>query len=239
MEIFSNLLALNEIIAEGYTISFFQLVLRSLVVISALCIAMPVHEWAHAYVAYKQGDPTAKYMGRMTLAPHAHFNFWGFICLYIFGFGWAKPVPVDERNFKNGKRSSVMVSLAGVTANLITGTIFIIIATALANFVPNYATAWGLYGDALSVFLSSVISINFALAFFNILPIYPLDGFRVVETFAKPNSGFVNFMRRYSNIILIVIILFSYLLELYLAYTAGGLVHGLTWLFDKFWGLFI
>lgn len=206
--------------------------------VSALFIAMPVHEWAHAYVAYKQGDPTAKTYGRMTLAPTAHFDFWGFVCLFVLGFGWAKPVPVDSRNFKNPKRSDFLVSIAGVCANLITGTFFIFISCLLNRFAPSYVTDWGYYGKCLYLFLNFVIQINFVLAFFNILPIYPLDGFRVIETFSKPNNSFVNFMRRYSNLILIVLVLFTYVLDIYFAYTADYLIYGLTWVFDKFFGLF-
>ncbi len=209
-----------------------------LVTLSALCVALPVHEWAHAYVAYKQGDPTAKTMGRMTLAPFAHFDVLGFLCLFFLGFGWAKPVPVDDRNFKNGKRSNLLVSLAGITANLVTGTIFIIISSALYHFVPDFGTSWGLYGYALEIFLDTVITYNFVLAFFNILPIYPLDGFRVVEIYSKPNNSFVNFMKKYSTIILIVLILFTFFIDYYLSYTAGYTIYGITWIFDKFWGLF-
>lgn len=205
---------------------------------SALCVALPVHEWAHAYVAYKQGDPTAKTFGRMTLAPFAHFDLWGFLCLFLLGFGWAKPVPVDSRNFKNPKKSDFLVSIAGVCANLITGTFFIIISTAISNFAPNYAVEWGAYGRCLYIFLSAVIDLNFVLAFFNMLPIYPLDGFRVIENFSKPNNGFINFMRRYSNVILIVLVLFTYVLDIYFMYTAQNMIYGITWVFNKFWGLF-
>lgn len=206
--------------------------------LSALCIAMPVHEWAHAYVAYKQGDPTAKTYGRLTLAPFAHFDKWGFLCLLLFHFGWAKPVPVDSRNFKHGKLSDFLVSIAGICANLVTGTVFIIISCALNKFAPNYMYDWGYYGACLYTFLAFVIELNFVLAFFNLLPIYPLDGFRVVETFTKPNNGFVNFMKKYSNIILIILVLFTYFLDYYFLYTADGLINGLTWVFDKFFGLF-
>ncbi len=205
---------------------------------SALCIALPVHEWAHAYVAYKQGDPTAKTLGRLTLAPFAHFDFIGFLCLFVFGFGWAKPVPIDSRNFKNGKKSDFLVSIAGVCANLITGVFFIILSCGLHRFAPNFATDWGIYGYCLNIFLQVVIQLNFVLAFFNILPIYPLDGFRVIETFSKPNNRFVIFMKRYSNLILIILVLFTYFLDYYFAYTAGQLISGLTWVFDKFFGLF-
>ena len=207
---------------------------------SALCIALSVHEWAHAYIAYKQGDSTAKIMGRMTLAPFAHFDLWGFLSLFFLGFGWAKPVPVDLRNFKNVKKSNFLVSIAGVVANLITGTVFIIISCALNTFVPDYAIAWGAYGYCLQLFLSIVIQLNFVLAFFNILPIYPLDGFRIIENFAKPNNAFVNFMRKYSRIILIVlVILLGIAVDYYLSFTAGNLIIWLTNAFNYLFGLMV
>jgi len=206
--------------------------------ISALFLALPVHEWAHAYVAYKQGDATAKYSGRMTLAPHAHFDLWGFLFLYFFGFGWAKPVPVNSTNFKNPKKSGILVSLAGITANLIVGTILIIISSALARFCPNYVAEWGYYGYALKNFLASAISINFVLVFFNILPIYPLDGFRVIESLSsKPKNSFLEFMRRYSWAILLLLILFTYIFDLYFTYTAGMTIEGISYVFDKLFSL--
>jgi len=206
--------------------------------ISALLVALPVHEWAHAFVAYKQGDSTAKFAGRMTLAPFKHFDLFGFMFLLLFGFGWAKPVPIDERNFKHPTRSGILVALAGVAANFIQGTIFIIISCALTRFFPNYATQWGIYGYALKAFLYYVTVINFVLVFFNILPIYPLDGFRVVETLSSPHNTFVDFMRRYSTIIMFILILLTYVFEIYFQYTAGGTIDGLTWLFTKFFALF-
>lgn len=216
-----------------------EILLSILATFSALCIALPVHEWAHAFVAYKQGDHTAKVMGRMTLAPFAHFDFWGFVCLFFLGFGWAKPVPIDPRNFKNGKKSSVLVSLAGILANLVTGTAFIIISCALNTFVQNYAVAWGAYGYCLQLFLASVIQLNFVLAFFNLLPIHPLDGFRVIESLTQPENSFVNFMKKYSRIILIVVIIFTGILDYYFAFTAGNLISWITSAFDYLFGLMV
>lgn len=207
--------------------------------LSALLVALPVHEWAHAFVAYKNGDPTAKTLGRMTLAPLAHIDLWGFFCLIFLGFGWAKPVPVDLRNFKNAKKSNFWVSIAGILANFITGIIFIIISSALNTFVPDYAISWGYYGYMLSIFLETVISFNFVLAFFNLLPIYPLDGFRIVENFTKPNNGFVTFMRKYSSIILIVLIVFTYVIDVYLSFTAGNLVNIITNFFNWLFALMV
>ena len=207
---------------------------------SALCIAMSVHEWAHAYVAYKQGDPTAKVMGRMTLAPFAHFDLLGFLSLLFLGFGWAKAVPVDLRNFKNVKKSNFLVSIAGIAANLITGTIFIIISCALNTFVSDFSIAWGAYGHCLKEFLYMVINLNFVLAFFNLLPIYPLDGFRMVANACKQNNEFVNFMYKNSRIILIVLILlFSTVLDYYFSFTAGNIINWLTNAFNYLFGLMI
>jgi Zn-dependent protease len=205
----------------------------------ALCVSLPVHEWAHAWVANKEGDPTAKMMGRMTLAPHAHFDLWGFLSLAIFHFGWAKPVPVDARNFRRGKTSGFLVSIAGICANLVVGTIAIIIYTALETFVPTFASTWGFYGICLYYFLVYMIQLNFVLAFFNILPIYPLDGFRIVETYSRPNNGYVRFMYRYSTIILIMLVVFSGILNWYLNNTAYQLMDGIIWVFEKFWGLMV
>ena len=214
-------------------------IVSALVSLSAILVSIAVHEWAHAYAAYKQGDPTAKTLGRMTLAPFSHVDLWGFVCLLFLGFGWAKPVPVDPRNFKNYKKSSFIVSIAGILANLVSGTIFIIISCALDNFVPNYVTDWGIYGYALNLFLANVININFVLAFFNLLPIYPLDGFKIIETFAKPDSAFINFMRKYSRIILIAVVLFTFVLEFYFSYTAYVLIDLLQNAFNSLFGLMV
>ena len=216
---------------------FVTALLSVLMLASALCIALPVHEWAHAFVAYKQGDPTAKMLGRMTLAPHSHFDLFGSLFLVFFGFGWAKPVPIDERNFKHGAKSKVLVALAGITANLVVGTFFILVSTILKKYAPNYETQWGYYGVALKLFLNYVIQINFVLLFFNLLPVYPLDGFRVIESFASPYNSFVVFMKRYSWIIMLVLLLGTYLIDYYLTYTVGYTMYGINWLFEKIFGL--
>lgn len=214
-------------------------IISAIASLSAILVSLAVHEWAHAFAAYKQGDPTAKTLGRMTLAPFAHIDWWGFICLLILGFGWAKPVPVDSRNFKNGKKSGFVVSIAGILANLITGTVFLLISCALDNFIPNYVTDWGLYGTALKMFLTNVVNINYVLAFFNLLPIYPLDGFRMIEAFANPNSKFIDFMRRYSRIILIVVIVFTIILDVYFSFTAYALKDLLQKAFNSLFGLMV
>lgn len=217
--------------------NFTNYLMFAIIQINALILCIGVHEWAHAFVANKQGDPTAKTLGRMTIAPHAHFDIFGFLCLYLFGFGWAKPVPIDSRNFKHGKTSKLLVALAGITANLVFGIVLIITRCALYKWAPNFYTDWGFYGKVLENFLVIAIQMNFVLILFNILPLYPLDGYKVVETYAKPNSNFLTFMQRYSFIFLLVFVLFTSLLDYYFVYTAGYTIYGIEWIFNKIFGL--
>ena len=102
----------------------------------AVLIALTFHEFAHAYVAYKNGDPTARNLGRMTLNPLAHLDVWGFVCMLLVGFGWAKPVPVNPNNYRNYKKGELTVSLAGVTMNLIIGIIGAV-ASAITRYVAT------------------------------------------------------------------------------------------------------
>ena len=176
--------------------------LQLLYILPAIIIGMTVHEWAHAYAAYKLGDPTAKNLGRMTLNPLAHFDVFGFLCLLLIGFGWAKPVPVNSRNFKNFRRDDIIVSLAGITMNLLIAFVFSFI------YILGYVK-WGLATNEafLSIF-GSIITINLALAMFNLIPIYPLDGSHVLESLlVRKIPRFFMFMRQYGQIILILLLL--------------------------------
>lgn len=209
---------LGSIISSGGNI----LVLLAILIafLSALFISMPAHEFAHAHSALKEGDPTAKVMGRHTLAPFAHIDLWGLLLLLVFGIGFAKPVPVDPNNFKNGKKSSIRVALAGVLTNLVIGIVFTTIYALLVNAWPQLFNEYGFLSDVYYYFFNFMISINFMFAFFNILPIYPLDGFRVVETFSKPYNKFVSFMKAYGFYVMILLV-FTGLTGYYLQYTAG------------------
>ena len=102
----------------------FQNPLQFLYILPAILIGLTVHEWAHAYAAYRLGDPTAKNLGRMTLNPLAHIDPIGFAMLLLVGFGWAKPVPVSPRNFKHYRRDDIIVSLAGITMNILIAFVF-------------------------------------------------------------------------------------------------------------------
>ncbi len=150
-----------------------------LLAVPAILIALTFHEFAHAYVAFRFGDPTAKYMGRLTLNPLAHLDPLGTIMIFLIHFGWAKPVPVDTRYLGNPKRDLMWISAAGPLMNmalaLVSGILIrIFIASGLAS---------GQAGDFTSILFQMLyfsLYINLALAFFNLLPIPPLDGSKIL-----------------------------------------------------------
>ena len=141
-----------------------------LVQIVGIAVAISVHEFGHAYSAHLLGDDTAKMYGRMTLNPAKHLDIMGLIAMVIFHIGWAKPVPVNPNNFKNYKVGNTIVSLAGVTANIITAIICILIN----KYVNMYA---------INLIAQYVIVYNVGFAAFNLLPIPPLDGWGVISSF--------------------------------------------------------
>lgn len=152
----------------------------------AIIIALSVHEFAHAYVAYKFGDDTAKRQGRLTLSPMSHLDPIGMIAVLILGFGWARPVPVNPYNFKRPRLAGVLVSIAGPISNLILSAIGLIIWYSLLRFGVLDAIPFAV-ADTLGQFFQIFIVLNIVLFVFNLLPIPPLDGYRVIEDLAPAN----------------------------------------------------
>ena len=154
-----------------------------LVAASLLCITF--HETCHGWVAYRLGDPTAKRMGRLTLNPLKHVDLSGLLMMALFRFGWAKPVPVDMRNFKNPKTGMALTALAGPVSNVVLAYAAVLLYNVTAFFYARSGSTWLIY---LAQFLVYTEIISAGLAVFNVFPIPPLDGSKVLFAFLSDRA---------------------------------------------------
>jgi Zn-dependent protease len=175
----------------------------------ALLISLTIHEWAHAYTAYKLGDNSQKALGRLTLDPFSHIDPMGFICIALFGFGWGKPVVFDDRNFKNKSKGNMLVALAGPLSNIIMAVLCTLILKVLVmlNFAsfdyPTVISVTSIIGRMLLL----TIGFNIVFGIFNMIPIPPFDGSKVLFYFLPGKYKNIMYMlERYSFIIIIVIL---------------------------------
>jgi Zn-dependent protease len=179
-----------------------------LIILPAILIGLSFHEFAHALAADRLGDGTPRRQGRVTLNPAAHIDLFGLLALFFIGFGWGKPVMVDDRNFKHIRRDGLIVDLAGVTTNFILAVIFAGILQLLAKYQINFLVSS--LGGILVEMIFYVIFINIVLMIFNLLPIPPLDGFGILtEVFNLREKGW--YYRVYNNgfMILLLLIVFN------------------------------
>ena len=195
-----------------------------------LFLCLPVHELAHGLVAHWCGDDTAKWYGRLTLNPFKHLDIWGTVMILTVGMGYAKPVPVNSRNFRHFKRDMILVALAGPLSN------FLMAAIAMFGYLLIwYAGGVGLMTEMLLMLLSIVIDVNIALMVFNLLPIPPLDGSRLWSSLLPGRWAYT--LEQYSQYVTIglFVLLFTGVLDVPLNFLRNGVANILfamfSWMF--------
>lgn len=192
------------------TMQILQLVLA----IPCIMIALSFREAAHGYIAYKMGDPTARNLGRLTLNPVKHLDLFGTLCMLLVGYGWAKPVPINTRYFKNQKKGMALSALAGPVTNLALGLIGILLYRVIAllsmtdtmqSAIISSDTVYNLF-VAVFMLLNLFSLYNFCFALFNMIPIPPFDGSRVLFAFLPDRYYFA--IMKYEQYIMIALLIF-------------------------------
>lgn len=184
-----------------------DLIIEKLLTLPGIIIGLSFHEAAHARVSYMLGDPTPKQQGRLTLNPISHIDPIGFIALIICGFGWGKPVQINPNYYKHKRRDEFLVSIAGVTTNLILAIVFAFVSGAVFR---AYTGSGSLLMENLFYMFYYVVVINVGLMVFNLIPVPPLDGFGLItKLFNLEKYDWFYKVYQYGALILMVLIVFN------------------------------
>lgn len=204
-----------------------QVFIGLLVSVFAVFCVFPIHEYAHAFVATKLGDDTPRLRGRLTLNPLAHIDIIGALMILIVGFGYAKPVPVNARRFKNPKAGMALTALAGPVSNLLMAFIFSLVG----NIISFAAYKAGVTSDlfrAVILFTALASQINVGLAVFNLLPIPPLDGSKILALVIPPKYYFKYLQYERYIIIGVFLLIFIGVLDIPLSFLTGIIYSGIN-----------
>ena len=185
---------------RGYHVDLGTVAAQVISILFVILCILPLHELAHAWVANKLGDPTAKLEGRLTFNPLASVDPMGALALLLFGFGWAKPVPVDSRYFRNPKRDMAITALAGPVSNLLAAFVGAVLVAVMEAFSPYNGFTNFVYNV-----LWYYVVVNISLAVFNLIPMPPLDGSRIVAAFLSDRAMYTYY--RYQNLFFMVMFL--------------------------------
>ena len=214
---------LNAILNGGLDLPrAIALILSSLAVIM---LTLPIHEWAHAFTAVKLGDPTPRFQGRLSLNPFAHIDWLGAACILLFGWGWAKPVQLNAGYFKKPKIGMAITAFAGPVSNIVVAFLSLVLFEVISHI-------FGIFGIAyyICLFFYYLAQINISLAVFNLIPIPPLDGSRLLAAFL-PNKQYYTLMR-YERYLFFAVLALIWLgvLDIPISFLSGKLMSGLSFL---------
>lgn len=230
-----NIIFIIILVLIAITSSRFDLA-QTLLTLPGLILALTFHEYAHAKMSDRLGDPTPAAQGRLTFNPFAHLDPLGMFFLVFAGFGWGKPVQIDERYYRNPTRDTMLVALAGPVSNFIQSIIWFLVFGALAKFYPENHPSQALVILSNMVFYAALI--NVSLGVFNLLPLPPLDGSKILRYFLHGKAREVLYMiEQYSTIILLVLF-GTNLTSAIISPIIEWITAAMLWLVNVFYGLF-